>query len=134
MFPPGATRAEKKALRTAARTYAKVHGLEKPQLLDEARIVAPPPICNRAAAGWSEPAAKCDCKEWPQWVLNHQGTHVCREVKTCLDSDGKEVVAGGECLYWRPSGQKRWWWYNGKVYKILEVKFGDRLRPIVVIN
>ena len=57
-----------------------------------------------------------------------------KDKNDCIDSDGmeKDVEIGNYICYWRPSKQRKKWWYNGKVESLQNVQFPSGKRALVL--
>jgi len=107
-------------------------------------MLPPPKICNRVSnCTWERGGSTCECEQWPQWLHEH-GLPTGRAVPA-LDFEpnisidpttmSKNGTKGTVASYYRPSGTKGFYFYNGIVQGAWSVQFpsGSR-REVVAIN
>ena len=138
----GSSAKERKAMRNAHRMN-RAPG-KRSGTFGPSNMKPPPKICNRVSnCSWDSGGSRCECEKWPQWLSEH-GMPTGRAVpapnfepNSSIDPTTMSIdsTKGTVCSYYRPSGTKGFYFYNGIVHGAWSVQFpsGSR-RDVVAIN
>ena len=96
------------------------------------------PLWRRVAGcSFDSGGSGCECEKWPQWIADNASRAQRAENfdgNLILDPEARGISAekGTACSYYRPSGSKGFYFYNGLVQGVFEVQFPSGKRRIVV--
>ena len=92
-----------------------------------------------ADCGWKSGGSGCECEKWPQWLSENKNTARVQSVakftgNTAIDKHANDIeaVPGASVSYYRPSGSKGFYFYNGKIENAYDVQFPSGQRKVVV--
>ena len=129
----------RKAQRSQLR-MARAPGPRAGRYLGPSSSAPPPLICNRVAdCDWKSGGSGCECEKWPQWIAENKNTKRVQKVEkfngnTAIDPEANDIAAkpGAQVSYYRPSGSKGFYYYNGKIESVYRVLFPSGQRKVVV--